>query len=103
MPVLLKMERNGVLLDSGKLEAQSHELGKEMMALEQKAHEAAGQPFNLNSPKQIQEILFEREKLPVLKKTPSGAPSITMAWPLPDSPTKHTSSTHLILAFMLFP
>ena len=75
MPVLLKMERNGVLLDSGKLEAQSHELGKEMMALEQKAHEAAGQPFNLNSPKQIQEILFEKQGLPVKKKTPGGQPS----------------------------
>ncbi|NBS57985.1 MAG: DNA polymerase I, partial [Betaproteobacteria bacterium] len=75
MPVLLKMERNGVLLDSAKLEAQSHELGKEMMALEQKAHEAAGQPFNLNSPKQIQEILFDKQGLPVKKKTPGGQPS----------------------------
>ncbi|MGA7985304.1 MAG: DNA polymerase I [Burkholderiales bacterium] len=75
LPVLLRMERNGVLLDSTKLEAQSHELGKEMLEKEQKAYEAAGQPFNLNSPKQIQEILFERQGLPVKKKTPSGAPS----------------------------
>ena len=75
LPVLLRMERNGVLLDSAKLEAQSHELGKEMLEKEQKAYEAAGQPFNLNSPKQIQEILFERQGLPVKKKTPSGAPS----------------------------
>ncbi len=75
MPVLLRMERNGVLIDAAKLEAHSHELGKEMLALEQKAHEAAGQPFNLNSPKQIQEILFERQGLPVKKKTPSGQPS----------------------------
>jgi DNA polymerase I len=75
LPVLLRMERNGVLLDSAKLEAQSHELGKEMLEKEQKAHEVAGQPFNLNSPKQIQEILFERQGLPVKKKTPSGAPS----------------------------
>jgi len=75
MPVLLRMERNGVLLDRGKLEAQSHELGKEMLEIEQKAYGAAGQPFNLNSPKQIQEILFERQKLPVKKKTPSGQPS----------------------------
>ncbi|HVL35822.1 MAG TPA: DNA polymerase I [Burkholderiales bacterium] len=74
-PVLFRMERNGVLLDSGKLEAQSHELGKEMLALEQRAYEAAGQPFNLGSPKQIQEILFERQRLPVRKKTPSGQPS----------------------------
>ena len=75
LPVLWRMERNGVLLDRAKLEAQSHELGKEILALEQKAYEAAGQPFNLGSPKQIQEILFERQKLPVRKKTPSGQPS----------------------------
>ena len=75
LPVLFRMERNGVLLDAAKLEAQSHELGKEMLAIEQKAYEAAGQPFNLGSPKQIQEILFERQKLPVRKKTPSGQPS----------------------------
>lgn len=75
LPVLLRMERRGVLLDSAKLEAQSRELGKEMFELEQKAHQIAGQPFNLNSPKQIQEILFERQKLPVKKKTPSGQPS----------------------------
>ncbi|MGE5824693.1 MAG: DNA polymerase I [Bacteroidota bacterium] len=75
LPVLLRMERNGVLLDAAKLERQSHELGREMLELEQKAYQAAGQPFNLNSPKQIQEILFERQGLPVKKKTPSGAPS----------------------------
>ncbi len=75
MPVLLRMERNGVLLDAAKLDAQSHELGKEMLELEQKAHQAAGQPFNLNSPKQIQEILFEKQGLPVKKKTPGGQPS----------------------------
>jgi DNA polymerase-1 len=75
MPVLLRMERNGVLIDGAKLEAQSHELGKEMLEIEQKAHAAAGQPFNLNSPKQIQEILFQRQGLPVKKKTPSGQPS----------------------------
>jgi DNA polymerase I len=91
MPVLLTMERNGVLLDRTKLEAQSHELGKEMLELEQKAYQAAGQPFNLNSPKQIQEILFERQKLPVKKKTPSGQPStdedvlaeLALDYPLP--------------------
>jgi DNA polymerase-1 len=75
LPVLWRMERNGVLLDKGKLEAQSHELGKEMLQKEQEAYAAAGQPFNLGSPKQIQEILFERQKLPVKKKTPSGQPS----------------------------
>ena len=75
LPVLWRMERNGVLLDRQKLDAQSHELGKDILALEQKAYEAAGQPFNLGSPKQIQEILFDRLKLPVKKKTPSGQPS----------------------------
>ena len=75
LPVLLRIERNGVLLDAGKLDRQSHELGKELLEIEQKAYAAAGQPFNLNSPKQIQEILFERQKLPVKKKTPSGQPS----------------------------
>ncbi|MEW6689739.1 MAG: DNA polymerase I [Pseudomonadota bacterium] len=91
LPVLLRMERNGVLLDAAKLEAQSHELGREMLELEQKAHQAAGQPFNLNSPKQIQEILFERQQLPVKKKTPSGQPStdedvleeLALDYPLP--------------------
>jgi DNA polymerase-1 len=91
LPVLLRMERNGVLLDAGKLEAQSHELGTEMLRAEQAAYAAAGQPFNLNSPKQIQEILFERQKLPVKKKTPKGQPStdeevlaeLALDYPLP--------------------
>src|SRR5262245_7937343 len=75
LPVLYRMERNGVLLDKAKLEAQSHELGKEILQKEQDAYAAASQPFNLGSPKQIQEILFDRLKLPVKKKTPSGQPS----------------------------
>ncbi|MGH8708246.1 MAG: DNA polymerase I, partial [Burkholderiales bacterium] len=75
MGVLLTMERNGVLLDSAKLEQQSHELGKEMLQKEQDAYQAAGQPFNLNSPRQIQEILFDKQGLPVKKKTPKGQPS----------------------------
>ena len=73
--VLFRMERNGVLIDAALLEAQSRELGQKMMELENKAYREAGQPFNLNSPKQIGEIFFERLQLPVLKKTPSGAPS----------------------------
>jgi DNA polymerase-1 len=91
MPVLLRMERNGVLVDAARLDAQSHELGKEMLDIEQKAYQAAGQPFNLNSPKQIQEILFDRQKLPVKKKTPKGQPStdedvlaeLALDYPLP--------------------
>jgi len=75
MEVLFTMERNGVLLDSRLLDQQSQELGIKMLELEQAVHKQAGQPFNLNSPKQLQEILFERHKLPVKKKTPGGQPS----------------------------
>jgi len=73
--VLYRMERNGVLIDSALLTVQSGELGEKMLACEKKAHEVAGGAFNLNSPKQIQEILFEKQGLPVIKKTPSGTPS----------------------------
>ena len=73
--VLFRMERAGVLIDAPLLEAQSRELGAKMMELEAGAHREAGQPFNLNSPKQISEIFFERKGMPVVKKTPSGAPS----------------------------
>ena len=73
--VLLAMERHGVLLDSQLLSRQGQELGQKMLELERKAHELAGGPFNLGSPKQLAEILFERLKLKVVKKTPSGAPS----------------------------
>ncbi len=91
MHVLYTMERNGVLLDCNLLHVQSHELGVKLIELERRAHEAADQPFNLNSPKQIQEILFEKLKLPVKKKTPSGAPStdeevlqeLSLDYPLP--------------------
>jgi DNA polymerase-1 len=91
MTVLRTMERHGVLLDSKLLDAQSRELGVKMMELEAAAHKLAGQPFNLNSPKQIHEILFEKQKLPVIKKTPSGTPStdedvlaqLALDYPLP--------------------
>ncbi|MEW6313140.1 MAG: DNA polymerase I [Pseudomonadota bacterium] len=76
MEVLYIMERNGVLLDSKLLAAQGHELGTRMLEIERDAHRQAGQPFNLNSPKQVQEILFNQLKLPPLKKTPGGAPSV---------------------------
>jgi DNA polymerase-1 len=75
MEVLFKMERNGVLLDTQVLQRQSEALGQEMGKLMLKAHELAGESFNINSTKQIQEILYTRMKLPVLKKTPGGAPS----------------------------
>jgi len=73
--VLQKIERNGVLIDADILARQSNELGKRMLEIEQQAYELAGQPFNLNSPKQLGEILFEKLQLPVVKKTPSGTPS----------------------------
>jgi DNA polymerase-1 len=75
VPVLFAMERKGVLLDPALLRELSREFGTKMLEIEAKAHELAGQPFNLNSPKQIQELLFERHKLPVIKKTPGGTPS----------------------------
>jgi DNA polymerase-1 len=76
LPVLRDMERRGVLLDIPALEAQSRELGEKLVALESQAQQLAGQPFNLNSPKQIQEILFVRQGIKPIKKTPGGAPSV---------------------------
>ena len=73
--VLLTMERNGVLIDGALLGRQGQELGQKMLELEKKAHELGGGPFNLGSPKQLCEILFDRLKLKVVKKTPSGSPS----------------------------
>ena len=103
LPVLFRMERNGVLLDKAKLEQQSHELGREILEKETRAYEAAGQPFNLGSPKQIQEILFDRLRLPVKKKTPSGQPStdedslaeLALDHPLPKLILEHRALTKL--------
>ena len=75
VPILGAMERNGVLVDRAMLATQSTELAKRMGEIEQQAYAAAGQPFNLGSPKQIQEILFDKLELPIIAKTPKGAPS----------------------------
>ena len=75
VPVLSRVERNGVRIDAGLLTTQSAELAARIAELESKANELAGTPFNIASPKQIQEILFGRLQLPVLKKTPKGQPS----------------------------
>ena len=75
IPVLARMEQAGVLIDGKILQKQSGELAKRMLELEKQAHEAAGQPFNLGSPKQLQQILFEKLELPVIRKTPKGQPS----------------------------
>jgi len=73
--VLSRMERNGVLVDAAMLNVQSEEISKKLDAIQEKAFEVAGEAFNLNSPKQIQTIFFEKLALPVLKKTPKGQPS----------------------------
>ena len=91
LQVLYDMERHGVLLDRDRLRAQSQQLAEQLMELERQAHELAGQPFNLGSPKQLGEILFERLGLPVVKKTPAGKPStdesvlekLALDYPLP--------------------
>src|SRR3569623_49956 len=75
VPVLSRIERTGVLVDVAMLRRQSGELAMQMAAFEAQAHELAGQPFNLGSPKQIQEILYGRLQLPVSFKTPTGQPS----------------------------
>ncbi|CAM3643184.1 DNA polymerase I [Polynucleobacter arcticus] len=75
MRVLGIMERNGIRIDSALLSQQGQEVGKRLLALEGEIHQLAGQPFNIQSPKQIAEILFGQLALPVIKKTPSGAPS----------------------------
>ena len=72
---LYRVERNGVLIDAPMLAKQSGELGARILELEAQAHELAGQPFNLGSPKQIGDIFFTKLGLPIVKKTPSGAPS----------------------------
>lgn len=75
MPILLEMEETGVLVDRKMLNTQSGELAKKMIELQSKAHELAGGPFNLGSPKQLQQILFEQLGLPIIRKTPKGQPS----------------------------
>ncbi|MBA4218369.1 MAG: DNA polymerase I [Methylibium sp.] len=73
--LLARIERHGVLIDAARLQAQSHEIGQRLVALEQQCYEIAGQPFNIGSPKQIGDILFGKLGLPVIKKTATGAPS----------------------------
>ncbi|MFO1395067.1 MAG: DNA polymerase I [Steroidobacteraceae bacterium] len=73
--VLLDMEHTGVLIDAEMLRRQSHELSKRLLELQGEAHAAAGGPFNLDSPKQLQEILFGKLGLPVTRKTSTGQPS----------------------------
>jgi DNA polymerase-1 len=91
LSVINRLERNGALVDASMLNRQSDELAITMKQLEQQSHDLAGEEFNLASPKQLQEILFEKLKLPVLKKTPKGQPStaepilqeLALDYPLP--------------------
>ncbi|MBU6468836.1 MAG: DNA polymerase I [Betaproteobacteria bacterium] len=73
--ILWQMEREGVLIDAQLLNKQSDQLGQQLIDIEAQVHQLAGRPFNLNSPKQIQEILFQQLQLPVIKKTPKGEAS----------------------------
>lgn len=103
--VLFRMERNGVLIDRDQLAAQSHQLGTQMLQLESQAYALAGQPFNLNSPKQLQEILFGKLGIPTkgIKKTPSGGFStdesvleaLALDYPLPKCILQYRSLTKL--------
>ena len=101
--VIWQIERNGILVDAEVLARQSHEMGQKIMSLETQAYELAGQPFNLASPKQLAEILFEKQGLPVKKKTPSGGPStdeevlteLALDYPLPKLLLEHRSLSKL--------
>ena len=75
VPVLSRIERHGVLIDAKRLKAQSQEIGGRLVELEKQAYDKAGHEFNLSSPKQLQTVLFEELELPIIKKTPKGAPS----------------------------
>ena len=101
--LLQRIERTGVLIAPAILAAQSQQLGERMVALEREAYELAGQPFNMGSPKQVGEILFDKLGLPVKKKTASGAPStdeevlteLAADYPLPARLLEHRSLAKL--------
>jgi len=101
--VLSDMEQTGVVIDTGMLAQQSGELAHRITDIEQEAHREAGQPFNLGSPKQIQQLLFDKLQLPVLAKTPKGAPStaesvlqeLALDYPLPRLILEHRSLSKL--------
>ena len=103
LPVLADMEQHGVLIDSDMLDQQSNKIGARLDELEIKAHDLAGKSFNLSSPKQLQEILFTELKIPVIKKTPKGAPStaeevlqeLALDYPLPKIILEHRGLSKL--------
>ncbi len=103
IPVLSRIERNGALVDAAMLGEQSIELAARMVELEREAYDLAGKEFNLASPKQLQQILFEELDIPVIKKTPKGAPStaedvlqeLALEYPLPKLILEHRSLSKL--------
>ena len=103
LTVLTRIESNGVLIDNAMLSQQSLELAGHIATLEQQAHDLAGHVFNLGSPKQIQSILYDQQKLPILKKTPKGQPSteesvlqeLALQYPLPKLILEHRSLSKL--------
>jgi len=103
LTVLSNIERGGVEIDSELLSAQSTEIAKRLLEIEELAYEEAGKPFNLSSPKQLQTILFEELALPILKKTPKGAPStaeevlveLAQTYPLPKLIIEHRGLSKL--------
>ena len=103
VPVLARIERQGVMIDVAMLQQQSGELAQRLQELERESFELAGQPFNLASPKQIQEVLYVQHKLPVLKKTPTGQPStaeevlaeLALDYPLPRLLLEHRGLSKL--------
>ena len=103
VPVLSRIERRGALISGELLMGQSAELGKRLQELQGRAYELAGQEFNLGSPKQLGDILFDKLALPILKKTPKGAPStaeevlaeLALDYPLPKLLLEHRSLSKL--------
>ncbi len=103
LPILVDMEQRGVQIDAHLLAKQSNEIALELAKLEEQAYTIAGEEFNLGSPKQLQTILFEKLELPILKKTPKGAPStaedvlqeLALDYPLPDVIMKHRGLSKL--------
>ncbi|MFI0472274.1 DNA polymerase I [Halomonas sp. HMF6819] len=101
--VISRIERNGVAIDDERLHQQSQQLDKRIRELEKKAFELAGREFNLGSPKQLGQILFEEQKIPVIKKTPKGAPStaeavleeLALDYPLPKVIMEHRGLSKL--------
>lgn len=101
--VLVDMEQRGVQIDAPLLARQSHEIAKELQLLEQQAYDIAGESFNLSSPKQLQQILFDKLAIPPLKKTPTGQPStaedvlqeLALNYPLPDVIMRHRGLSKL--------